>query len=292
MRRHKDLFCKIVAFQNLLKAARLAQRGKRFKTNTACFNFSLERELWQLQAELSQKTYRPRKYRHFTIYEPKRRLISAAPYRDRVVHHAIHNILEPIFEPTFIYDSYATRKEKGTHAAIDRFQGFAQQKPYVLKCDIQKYFPNIDHDILMSLIGRKIACKDTLQLINTILESSREFDIDGAPLPFTGMPMGNLTSQFFANIYLNGMDHYIKEQLQCRRYLRYMDDFVVFHEDKRRLLVVKAAIQGYLRKSGLLLHENKCRVYRTMNGVPFLGMIIFPHHRRLKHQKGTSKNLP
>lgn len=144
MRTHKHLYPKIVSFQNLLKAARLAQRCKRFKRSVAKFNFSLEKELWQLHQELTEKEYTPGKYKDFMIYEPKQRVISAAPYRDRVVHHAIHNILEPIFDPTFIFDSYATRKGKGTHAAIDRFQQFSQKCRFALKCDIQKYFPSID----------------------------------------------------------------------------------------------------------------------------------------------------
>lgn len=154
-----------------MKAARLAQKGKRFKIPTARFNFQLEHKLWNLQDELKSGTYKPGQYNHFTIYEPKKRLISAAPYRDRVVHHAIHNILEPIFDPTFIYDSYATRKGKGSHAAINRFQEFSQTNPYVLKCDIRQYFPTIDHKVLMKLIQRKIACLPTLKLIEIILKS-------------------------------------------------------------------------------------------------------------------------
>lgn len=169
MRRHKDLLGKIISFQNLLLAARLARRGKRFKTPTARFHFHLEEELWRLQEELAAGTYRPGRYRHFTIYEPKKRLISAAPYRDRVVHHAIHNVLESVFDPTFVHDSYATRKGKGTHAALDRFQEFAQKNPYVLKCDIRKYFPNIDRVLLGDLIHRKIKCARTLLLIDCIL---------------------------------------------------------------------------------------------------------------------------
>lgn len=199
MRTHKNLYEKIVSFQNLLKASKLAGRGKRFKNTTARFNFQLEKELWCLHQELVNKKYQPGKYHHFTIYEPKERIISAAPYRDRVVHHAINNILEPVFEPTFIHDSYATRKGKGTHAAIDRFQKFARINAYVLKCDIRKYFPSIHHGVLMALIKRKVVCVDTLCLLARILR------------PAIGIPIGNLTSQFFANIYLSGLDHFIKK---------------------------------------------------------------------------------
>lgn len=284
MRRHKDLFRGIVSFQNLLLAAKLAQRGKRFKRATSRFNFSLEHELWTLQAELSSGTYQPGDYRHFTIYEPKRRLISAAPYRDRVVHHAIHNVLKPIFDPTFIHDSYATRKGKGTHAAIDRFQRFAQISPYVLKCDIRQYFPSIDHEILMRLIERKIACSPTLELIGKILNSHVSPVAPSLPPARWGIPIGNLTSQFFANIYLNGLDHFIKEQLGCRHYLRYMDDFVVFHGDKAFLWDVKGRIVEYLKTLKLELHDGKCRIFKTARGMPFLGLVVFPQRRRIKRE--------
>lgn len=172
MRRHKNLYREIISFQNLLKAARLSEKCKRFKFTTARFNFFLEKELWSLQQQLSAKSYEPGGYHHFLIFEPKKRVISAAPYRDRVVHHAIHNVLEPIFEPTFISDSYATRKGKGTHAAIDRFQHFARKTKYALKCDIKKYFPSINREVLVSLITRKVACADTLWLIKKILKFS------------------------------------------------------------------------------------------------------------------------
>lgn len=177
MRRHKNLYQDIISFQNLLKAAKLAEKCKRFKYSTARFNFYLENELWALHHQLANKTYEPGKYRQFLIFEPKKRVISAAPYRDRVVHHAIHNILEPIFDPTFIHDSYATRKGKGTHAAIDRFQQFAQKTKYVLKCDIRQYFPSIDRRMLSNLIARKIACKNTMWLIEKILDFSQNCDI-------------------------------------------------------------------------------------------------------------------
>lgn len=181
MRRRKNLFEKIISFQNLLLAAKLAQRGKRFKKATLKFNSMLEDELWMLHQELMEDTYQPGLYRHFTIYEPKKRLISAAPYRDRVVHHAIHNILEPIFDSTFIHDSYATRKGKGTHAAIDQFQKFAQKNRYVLKCDIRQYFPSIHRDILLALIERKISCPNTMNLIKKIVNVPMANDLHSQP---------------------------------------------------------------------------------------------------------------
>lgn len=169
MRCQKNLYQEIISFQNLVEAARKAEKNKRFKYSTARFNFYLEKELWRLHSQLTEKSYEPGGYHHFMIYEPKRRIISAAPYRDRVVHHAIHNILEPIFDPAFIYDSYATRKGKGTHAAIDPFQHFARNTTYALRCDIRQYFPNINHEILLSLIKKKIACDDTIWLVKKVL---------------------------------------------------------------------------------------------------------------------------
>lgn len=171
MRSYSNLYGEITSFQNLLKASRLAQRGKRFKNATAFFNLKLEKELWRLHEDLKTKRYKPGRYHQFTIYEPKKRLISAAPYRDRVVHHAIHNVLFPIFDKTFIDDSFATRIGKGTHAAIDKLQNFAKKCRYVLKCDIRQYFPSINHGIMISLLRKKIQCPDTMWLIEKILAS-------------------------------------------------------------------------------------------------------------------------
>jgi len=170
MKTHNNLYQNIYDFENLLLAAQKAQRGKRFEPNVMVFNHNLEGNLFKLQKELMDDTYRPGKYFSFHIHEPKKRMISAAPYRDRVVHHALCNVIEPIYEKTFIYDSYACRKGKGTHKAILRFSEYCRANKYALKCDIKKYFPSIDHEILKSLIRRKIACKQTLALIDRITE--------------------------------------------------------------------------------------------------------------------------
>ena len=207
MRRHKNLYKEITSFQNLLKAARLSEKCKRFKFTTARFNFFLEKELWSLHHQLSTKSYEPGDYHHFLIFEPKKRVISAAPYRDRVVHHAIHNVLGPIFEPTFIYDSYATRKGKGTHAAINRFQQFSRKTKYVLKCDIKKYFPSINREVLVSLIMRKVACSETLGLIRKILNFSCNCDIEATSLANSQQPNWYTYRQFNFPIfceYLSG----------------------------------------------------------------------------------------
>ncbi|MGH7495211.1 MAG: reverse transcriptase domain-containing protein [bacterium] len=213
MKTHTDLYANICSFENLLAAAKQAQRGKRFQENVGRFNANLEYELVGLQRELHDKTYQPGRYREFIIFEPKHRMISAAPYRDRVVHHALCNVIAPLFERTFIFDSYANRTGKGTHRAILRYQQFCRKNAYALKCDVRKYFPSLDHEILKAEIRRTIACPDTLWLINRIIDGSNVqepffeyFSGDDLFTPFErrkGLPIGNLTSQFFANVYLN-----------------------------------------------------------------------------------------
>lgn len=210
MKTYNHLFQRICSYENLLNAARKAQRGKRFQTEVAYFNFHLEKELYRLQEELQTQMYRPGTYHEFYIYEPKLRKISAAPYRDRVVHHALCNVIEPIFDRTFIFDSYACRKGKGTHKAVNRFTDFSRKNSYVLKCDIKKYFPSIDHAILKTLFRRKIRDAQVLWLMDLIVDGSNlqeyvydYFEGDDLLIPLTrkrGIPIGNLTSQFFAKV--------------------------------------------------------------------------------------------
>ncbi len=212
MKSYNYLYNQICSFENLLLAARKAQRGKRFKEYTSRFNFNLENELITLQQELIDKTYQPGPYTEFYIYDAKKRKISAAPYRDRIVHHALCNIIEPIFNKSMIYDTYANRQDKGTHKAILRFQSFSRKNRYVFKYDIKKYFPSIDHEILLDTLFDKIQCKDTQWLIKVIIDNSNPqeevldyFNGDDLFTPIMrrkGLPLGNLTSQFFANVYL------------------------------------------------------------------------------------------
>ena len=207
MKRYGYLWQDVIDFDNLLAAARQAQRGKRFRDNILRFNYDLEHHLIQLQQELQTKTYYPGEYTTFYVKEPKPRLISAAPYRDRVVHHALCNVIMPIFERTFIHDSYANRVGFGSHRALKRFTEFTRSNRYVLQCDVRKYFPSIDLDILKGILRRKIKCPDTLWLIDTIIDGSNDQDpvIDYFPgddllTPVQrrrGLPIGNLTSQFF-----------------------------------------------------------------------------------------------
>jgi len=294
MKTHTRLYATICSFENLLAAAKQAQRGKRFQENVGRFNANLEYELVRLQRELQEKTYQPGRYREFIILEPKQRMISAAPYRDRVVHHALCNVIAPLFERTFIFDSYANRKGKGTHRAILRYQEFCRKNAYALKCDVRKYFPSIDHKILKAEIRRTIACPDTLWLIDRIIDGSNAqepcyeyFSGDDLFTPFErrkGLPIGNLTSQFFANVYLNRFDHFVKEVLQCKYYLRFVDDSVVLGNDKTWLSEVKKELENYLEKCRLRLHERKCQVRHTVQGVAFLGFRVFPNFRLLRRK--------
>ena len=270
------------------------------KAEAASFELDLEENLFTLQAELSERTYRPGGYRSFHIHDPKSRLISAAPFRDRVVHHALCQVIEPIFERQFIFDSYANRKGKGTHAAIRRAQQFARQFPYVLQCDLQQFFSSIDHAGLRARLARSIADREVLWLVDRILESGAEvhteehspFYFPGddllAALRPRGLPIGNLTSQFWANVYLNPLDQFVKRELKCHAYLRYVDDFLLFAADKSTLHAWRLILIDFLAGLRQCLHEEQAVVYPTRTGIPFLGWRIYPDHLRLKRRNGVA----
>lgn len=295
MKTYNRLFQEIISFENLLLAAKASQKGKRNKKDVAAFHFHLEDNIINLREELIGKTYLPGWYRTFTIYDPKERMISAAPYRDRVIHHALCNIIEPIFEKIFIYDSYANRKNKGTHKAIERFQSYARKYQYVLKCDIRKFFPSIDHIVLKEEIRNKIRCRDTLWLVDTIIDNSnpQEANLQWYPgdnlfSPIErkkGLPIGNLTSQFWGNVYLNRFDHFIKEELGVPGYVRYVDDFVLMGNDKKQLTEWRTALTRYLEKLRLTPHPNKTQIHQTKDGIPFLGFQVFPYYRYVRKEK-------
>ncbi len=293
MKTHKNLYPEITSFANLDDAWRKARRGKRSKASVAAFEENAEGELLGLQRELQDHSYRPGPYRSFIIYDPKKRKISAAPFRDRVVHHALCNVIEPIYEPRFVYDSYANRVGKGTHRALDRAQAFARRYRYVFKADIETFFPAIDHAILKSILWRHIACPDTRRLMETIIDSGQGIladqyrlrwfpgdDLLSAVRP-RGLPIGNQTSQFWANVYLNPLDHFIKRELKCRAYVRYVDDFLLFADDKRTLHDWRRGIEDYLAALRLTVHPDKSVVFPVANGLPFLGFEVFPDYRRL-----------
>jgi retron-type reverse transcriptase len=299
MKTYKHLFPQICDFDNLYNAFIQARRGKRRQPNVAAFEFDLEENLVTLQEELQQETYRPGQYTHFTLYEKKPRRISAAPFRDRVVHHALTRVIDPIWERRFIYDSYACRKRKGTHAALDRVTYFARRYPYVLQCDVVQFFPSIDHAILEKLLARRIADDKTIRLCRHIIASGRGIhneayqmqwfpgdDLLAAARP-RGLPIGNQTSQFWANVYLHELDKFVKERLRCRAYLRYVDDVLLFAENKPTLHRWREEISRYLQTLRLLIHPNKSRVYPVTTGIPFLGFVVYPEHRRLQRSAGV-----
>ena len=292
MKRYGNLYPELCSFENLWLAAKKAEKGKRSRPEVARFNLRLESELFELQQQLRQQSYQPGVYRQFVVREPKLRLISAAPYRDRVVHHALCNVVEPIFEATFVHDSYACRPGKGTHAAIERFSYFSRRYRYLLKADIEKYFPSIDHQIIKSLFRRKIKDPQVLWLMDSVVDSSNQqefvgtyFEGDDLLTPLErrlGLPIGNLTSQFMANLYLNPMDHFIKQDLKARAYLRYCDDFAVFSDDKGWLKQIQEQLAAFLAQQlRLKLHPVKTRIRQVKEGIGFLGFGIFPTHRRV-----------
>ncbi|MCK4649721.1 group II intron reverse transcriptase domain-containing protein [Candidatus Pacearchaeota archaeon] len=281
MKTHKNLFQEVCEYGNLNNAYLKARRGKNYVSEALNFDYNLENGLVDLQCELRNQTYETGKYRHFIIFEPKERKISALPFRDRVVHHAVCNVIEPMFEKKFIYDSYACRKGKGTHAGADKLQKFirsANDNYYVLKCDVSKYFPSVNQEILKQLIREKIADKKLLWLSDNIINSAGR-----------GIPIGNLTSQLFANIYLNKLDEYMKYELKIKYYIRYMDDFIILHESKQYLHEVKENVRVFFVSMKLTLHPKKANIFPITLGIDFLGYRIFNNHRLIR--KSTVKRF-
>ncbi|RLC70958.1 MAG: RNA-dependent DNA polymerase [Chloroflexi bacterium] len=293
----EHVYAQLVSWDNLYLAYRNASRGKRGRPAVAQFEYRLEDNLIRLQTELRARTYRPGPYHSFYIHEPKHRLISAAPFRDRVAHHALCNLIEPLFERSFIRDSYANRVGKGTHRALDRCQQLARRYRYVLQCDVRQFFPSIDHAILRSILARKIGDPDVMWLVDRILGSgagvlSEAYDMVYFPGDDLfavnrprGLPIGNLTSQFWANCYLNPFDHFVKRELQCGGYLRYVDDLALFDNDKRLLWKRLEAVVERLARFRLTIHPG-AHPRPVTEGIPFLGFVVYPNRRRLKRRKG------
>ena len=289
-----DALC---SWENLRLAYRSASRGKRGNPNVAVFEYRLEDNLCGLREDLVSGRYHPGPYTSFFIHEPKRRLISAAPFRDRVVHHALCNVLEPIFEPTFIAHSYANRVGKGTHRALDRVQRLARRLPFVLQCDIKQFFPGIDHDVLRDRIARKVTDVRILGLVDVILTSGvgvldEEYDTVFFPgddllsvLRPRGLPIGNLTSQFWANVFMSSFDHFVTRELRAPGYVRYVDDFLLFGENKTTLWTWRDALVKRLAAMRLTIHGG-AQAKPVTEGIPFLGFVVWPSRRRLKRRKG------
>jgi retron-type reverse transcriptase len=270
-----DLFSRIIDFENLHTAYRGARACRRYRSSILKFGYRLEENLLALRWKLSHKTYKHGDYREFVVIDSKKRTIKAAPFRDRVVHHAVCNIIEPILDKGFIHDSYACRKGKGMHAAVKRLEHFIRSlewdtrennapRIYCLKCDISKYFDNIDHEVLLKLLQKKIKDDDVIWLLREIIASNPK-----------GIPIGNLTSQLFANLYLNELDHFVKRELREKYYLRYMDDFLILGMDKKDLREVKERIKMFLHdRLKLEMHPKKVEILPINKGLDFLGYVL------------------
>jgi retron-type reverse transcriptase len=291
---YKNLYEKLCSYDNLLLAFKKAKKRKSRKGYVIKFESNLENELKQLQIELISSTYGPRPLKTFIVRDPKTRKISASNFRDRVVHHALCNVIEPIFEKIFIYDSYANRKGKGTLAALKRFDEFKRKishngrlvknsvdnprvRSYVLKADIKHYFDTVDHEILIRILRKKIADERVIQLIKRILTNHK------TKILGKGMPLGNLTSQFFANIYLNELDYFVKHNLKAKYYLRYVDDFVILHPSKEVLEDYKEKVNQFLEEDlKIELHPEKSKIIPLAQGVGLLGFRVFYYHKLMK----------
>ena len=293
MKTYNKLYEKLCTKENLMSAFKKARKGKSSKNYVINFESSLDKNINILQEQLKNKTYYPSKLKKFIIRDPKTRTIHSSIFRDRIVHHAIINIIQPIYEKRFIYDSFASRKDKGTHIAVKRFEYFVNKvssngkkiknphtnnsiRGYVLKADVKHYFNTIDHQILINILRRKIKDEDLIGLIRIVLYNF-ENKTKGK-----GLPLGNYTSQFFANVYLNNLDYFVKHRLRAKYYIRYVDDFVILHKDKKVLLKFKDKIEKYLKNLRLELHQDKSEIYALRNGITFLGYRVFYHYKLLR----------
>ncbi len=277
------IFEQIISIENLYNAWNQFKKGKRHKTDVQEFEFYLEDNLFKLHWMLNNGYYRHGAYQRFNIHDPKPRIIHKAIVKDRIVHHAIFYILYPLFDKSFIFDSYSCRVGKGTHKAVERLNLFTknvsrnyQQHCFVLKCDISKFFNSIDHNILITLIADKVNEPKAMMLIRKIISSYKT-------QKGKGLPLGNLTSQLFANIYMNKLDQFIKCNLGEKYYIRYSDDFVIAHHDRYYLEQLIQRIDVFLKNHlKLLLHPRKIEIRKISMGIDFLGYVILPHHKLLR----------
>lgn len=275
---NKTLFEQMCSIENLFMAWARFSNGKRSKADVIAFEFHLEDHLFSIRDSLLSGEYHHDPYKPFTIYDPKQRQIHKATVKDRVVHQALVNVIEPYFEHRFIHDSYSCRIGKGTHAAVDRLRGFLRRASYnntrtvyVLKCDVKKFFASVDHSILFSFLEQRIADGQTLILLKKIIESFSASE-------GRGIPLGNLTSQLFANIYLHELDRYAKMSLREKYYLRYCDDFIILSESREHLLNLIQDIDLFLKTMlSLTLHPKKVFIRTWSQGIDFLGYVLMPH---------------
>ena len=280
MRRHGNLFRYITTPENIYQAYRLARRGKPRLESILRFEKDEENRLDEIRRSLAEKTFTTSAYNEKMVYEPKQRTIYILPFApDRIVQHALMNVLTPIWEPMFIKDSYACMQGRGIHVGSRRTMEFVRRNTFCLKCDVSKFYPSVDHSILLSIIKRKIKCPDTLWLLENIISS------------FPGgknVPIGNYTSQWFGNLYLNELDRFVKDELKVADYVRYCDDFLLFGNDKVRLRSAAAAVTSFCANR-LALRLSKCDLFPVSRGVDFLGYRHFPRYILLR--KRTARRM-
>jgi len=279
----EELYSKIISISNLILAWRKARKNKTKKDYVKEFEKDTLGNLLKLQKELIEQTYTPKPLVTFILRDPKTRKISKSAFRDRIVHHAIVNMIEPLFDKSFIYDSCANRIGKGNLFALKRFDGFKRKVSknntrtcFVLKADIKHYFQEVNHEVLLKIIGREIDDKRVLDLIRKIL-------VNGQEETNRAMPLGNLTSQFFANVYLNDLDYFVKHKLKAKYYIRYVDDFIVLHENKEQLKIWKENIEEFLiEKLKIELHPQKSKIITLSRGIDFVGFRNFYYFKLLR----------
>ena len=292
MKTYTDLYPRICTFPALYRAYQLCRKGKHEREYAIEFEQDREENLLGLRDELVDERWHPNAYSQFIVEDPKRRLINAPPFPNRVVHRVITDVvLTPIWRPTFPYDSFACIKGKGTHVAVDRLQRFVRRHPegsgYVLQLDVKSYFASINHEILLSLIAKRIRDQKLMRLIRLIVESYEDS-------PGTGIPLGNLTSQSFANIYLHELDMFAKHDLRVKEYLRYMDDITLVHTDKRQLWEWRDEIEAFLADHlRLQLHQVKQTLTPVDCGVKYLGYRVYRDHIKVlsRNVRRTYKRL-
>ncbi len=281
--RHKVNFCDVISVENLLSAWKEFRKGKRGKQDVAEFELWLEENLFTLHHELASGTWKPEPYTAFYVQDSKLRLIHKASVRDRVLYQAVYRSLYMLFDKGFIHDSYSSRNGKGTHAGVKRFEAFARKvtenyrKPgFALKCDVRKFFDSIDHDILLSFIAQKVSDPKLFELIRKIIVS---FETATGK----GLPLGNVTSQLFANVYLNELDQFAKHTLKAKFYIRYCDDFVILDGSRELLEKLISKLCAFLKeKLSLELHPREVEIRNLRQGVDFLGYVSLPHYRVLR----------
>ena len=277
MKRIGHLFEQVADFHALIAAARRAARGKGASISAASFLFDMESEVLRLQREILDGSYRPLPYRTFYISDPKPRTISAADFRDRVAHHALCSVLEPLFERVAIFDSYACRPGKGSHRAVRKAQYFSRRFNRFLKLDIRRFFETLDHEVLKAGLRRLVKDHRLLELADRIIEHGAP----GSP-PGKGLPIGNLTSQHFANHYLSPLDHFIVEELHAPGLVRYMDDFLLFSDSRRFLHDAHEHIQDFVERYLKLQIKSEATIHAPVSeGIPFLGLRLWPQVIRL-----------